>query len=171
MRRFEAATLFVFVVIGNPCYAQIFSEDFGTFFLSEGEVGQSASGIETDCDNPLPNCGIQADTGLDVFGWGWVEGWESGGLHAAHAVDLNTFNGNPNYAIQFFAGNRLDPPSGEPMAVNPAVMIWHDNVITLESGIQGSNDAGETYTLDFLASPAVYQAARTSDNGRGRLVD
>jgi hypothetical protein len=158
MKTTGAATLLILVLLGNLGYAQIFSEDFSSFYLSEGVGGQSGNGIETDCDNPLPNCSTQADTDLDVFAWGWVEGWESGGLHGAHAVNLNTFTGDPNYAIQLFAGNQLNPATGEPKANDAAVMIWHDNVITLSSGILNSNNAGETYTLQFDASPAVYQA-------------
>ena len=174
MRCKSFAILFVvFVLNSQNIYGQIFSEDFNnTFYLSEGAGGQPGNGIETDCDHPLPNCGIQAATELDVFGWGWVEGWEASGRHAAHAVDLNTFGdfGNePNFAIQFFNGIPVDPPAGnDNVALNPAVMIWHNNVITLANGIADSNISGQTYSFDFVASPAVYQApsqVTTIDDG------
>ncbi len=160
-----------FLGLAKTTQAQIFTEDFSSFFLSEGTAGQPGNGIETDCDHPLPNCGVQADSGLDVFGWGWVEGWVAEGRHAAHAVDLGTFDGDPNFALQLFSGIPIDV-GGPSMAVNPAVMIWQDNVITLQSGIPGSNHSGQTYTFDFVASPAVYQApAQVTTVDDGLLIE
>ncbi|MDG2383926.1 MAG: PEP-CTERM sorting domain-containing protein [Pirellulaceae bacterium] len=169
MKIIRTTVLLGCVLGGNLSYGEIFREDFNSFYLSEAALGQPGNGVETDCDDPLPNCGIQASTDLDVFGWGWVEGWEATGRHAAHGVDLGTFENETNYAIQFFNGIPIELPRAETItAVDPAVMIWQNNVITLEDGIAGSNSSDVTCTLDFDASPAVYQApgqVTTADDG------
>ena len=36
-------------------------------------------------------------------------------------------------------------------------MIWQENVIALNSTIAASNTVAQTYNVDFLAGPAVYQ--------------
>ncbi|MEX2170082.1 MAG: hypothetical protein WD851_12295 [Pirellulales bacterium] len=83
--------------------------------------------------------GAQFDTGHPVAFSGSIPDWQGTGGGVVHAVDhanILTFT----------------PPS------DPAVMIWQDNVITLDAPIAGSNNSGQNYTIDFLASPAVYQA-------------
>jgi hypothetical protein len=81
--------------------------------------------------------GGQYQSGLPVAFGGNLPLWSKSGGNAVHVV---------NHA----------PPPGAPADFAP--MIWHDNVITLNSAVAGSNVAGKAYRVDFLASPAVYQA-------------
>jgi hypothetical protein len=74
--------------------------------------------------------GLQYQTGLKVSHSGTVPGWGRTGGGVAHAVDRT--------------GGGLE-----------AVMIWQDNVITLDSAI-AANQSGETYHVDFVAAPATY---------------
>ena len=82
--------------------------------------------------------GKQYESGLAVAYGGTLASWDKSGGGVVHAVNLTT-----------------TPP---PAQRDFAVMIWQDNVITLNSPIVGSNQSGAKYRLDFLASPAVYQA-------------
>lgn len=84
--------------------------------------------------------GGQFQSGLAVAYSGSVPNWSGTGGGVVHAVDVaNVF-----------------PVIDDPRDF--AVMIWQDNVITLNAGIPGSNVSGSSYDVSFSASPAVYQA-------------
>ncbi len=82
--------------------------------------------------------GGQYQSGLPVAFGGNLPLWSKSGGNAVHVV------------------NHASPP-GAPADFAP--MIWHDNVITLNSAVASSNVAGKVYRVDFSASPAVYQAS------------
>jgi len=85
--------------------------------------------------------GGQFESSLAVAFSGSVPNWSGTGGGVVHAVDIaNVF-----------------PVIDDPRDF--AVMIWQDNVITLNLGIPGSNVLGSPYEVSFSASPAVYQAA------------
>ena len=84
--------------------------------------------------------GGQFESGLDLAFGANLPGWSKTGGGVVHVVDTANTTGN---------------------IVNPrnfAVMIWQDNVITQDTAIPGSNEAGTEYLVEFDASPAVYQA-------------
>lgn len=84
--------------------------------------------------------GGQFESSLAVAFSGSVPNWSGTGGGVVHAVDIaNVF-----------------PVIDDPRDF--AVMIWQDNVITLNLGIPGSNVSGSPYEVSFSASPAVYQA-------------
>ncbi len=88
---------------------------------------------------PPPNFnGLQFESGLAVAHTGDLPGWSKSGGGAVHAVNV------------------VPPPP--PPIPDFAVMIWQDNVITLGAPVEESNASGESYTVAFGASPAVYQA-------------
>jgi hypothetical protein len=89
---------------------------------------------------------LQADSGLEVSHSGDVMGWFREGGGTIHAVDLD---GEGEFAA----------------------MIWQNNVITWDEGID-ANAAGGVYTVEFLAGPAVYAASsqQTSDTD-GLLIE
>ncbi|MEX2186986.1 MAG: PEP-CTERM sorting domain-containing protein [Pirellulales bacterium] len=92
--------------------------------------------------------GLQFESGLAVAFSGDLPGWNKSGGGAVHVVNLV-------------------PPLPPPPA-NFAPMIWQDNVITLAAAIEESNASGQTYSISFLGSPAVYQAPNqqtTADDG------
>ncbi len=92
--------------------------------------------------------GRQFESGHPVAFGGDLSDWTKSGGGVVHAVNL------------------ADDP--EPGPRDFAVMFWQDNVITLNESITGSNAQGQSYKLDFLASPAVYQApsqVTTPDDG------
>ncbi len=88
----------------------------------------------------------QVDTHLKLSVGGNLPGWKKLGSGTAHAVDRS---GSGDFAV----------------------MIWHDNVITLEAGI-AANDRDTTYEVKFEASPSVYahpgQATSAND---GIVID
>lgn len=53
---------------------------------------------------------------------------------------------------------------------NCAVMFYHDNVLKLAAGIDGSNVSGQTYTVSFEVSPAVYQIPGQATQAGDQLV-
>jgi hypothetical protein len=97
--------------------------------------------------------GAQFETLHPVAFGGSIPDWEGAGGGVVHAVDhANVFE--------------ITLPE------NPAVMIWQDNVITLDAPIAGSNSAGQNYTVDFVASPAVYQlGAQQTTAADGILIE
>lgn len=103
-----------------------------------GLTAVHAAAIFTEDFNSYSNGnfnGGQYQSGLPVAFGGTELGWDAGGGNAVHVVN-HASSGGPDYAVMF----------------------WRDNVITLHSVIAGSNVAGQTYSVDFLASAAVYQA-------------
>ena len=84
--------------------------------------------------------GGQLQSGLAVAFSGALPAWAKSGAGTVHAVD----------SANVFANGIVSPRDF-------AVMIWQDNVITLNASIPGSNEAGVTYEVAFDASPAVYQ--------------
>lgn len=96
--------------------------------------------------------GLQFESGLPVAFGGDLVDWNKSGGGVVHAVNV------------------ISPPL--PSDADFAVMIWQDNVITLNDTILGSNNSGETYTLDFLASPAVYQVpSQVTTAADGLLIE
>lgn len=81
--------------------------------------------------------GLQFQSNLPVAHTGNVPGWDKSGGGTVHAV------------------NHATPAPLPPGDFAP--MMWQDNVITLDAAIEGSNTAGQAYSVDFLASAAVYQ--------------
>jgi len=73
---------------------------------------------------------LQYDTGLMVSYGGSLPAWSKAGAGAIHAVNLD-------------------------YVTNYAVMLFHDNVITLTAGVV-ANNAGTLYRVDFECGPAVY---------------
>jgi hypothetical protein len=65
----------------------------------------------------------QQDTGYTVEAFGNVTGWSKGGGNALHAVETSTGDWT--------------------------IMLYYDNSITLDSGIAGSNVAGQQYVVSF----------------------
>lgn len=86
----------------------------------------------------------QAGTGYAVAFGGSVSGWIASGGNAVHAVDL----GGQNYSA----------------------MIYSNNVLTLGSGIAGSNTSGQSYLVNFLASAAAYSDANGGTQSFDGLV-
>src|SRR6185503_1662549 len=88
----------------------------------------------------------QFETGLKVSFGGNLPGWDKAGDGVVHAVDKD--------GVGDFAP-----------------MLWQNNVITLTTGI-GANDALVTYTVEFLAGPAVYAAgSQASAATDGMVID
>jgi|GEM_PF-472866 len=122
--------------------AQIFSEDFEGFTAPAGNFNGGPSG--------------QVGTGLDVAHTGSLTGWSKSGGGTVYSVDS---------ANLWSAGGPSNPR-------NFAVMLWHDNVITQQAGIAGSNDSGAVYIIDFLAAPAVYKgSSQATGAGDGIRVE
>lgn len=123
--------------------AEIFTEDFSSLYLSTGRGQNPADGLEEiDCgggDPPLPNCSVQANTGLEVFAWGWVPGWQPTGFHTAHAVDLGD-----NVALMLFSGTI------------GAVVVDNNSNNQIISDPISANAFGTTYNVSFDAGPAVF---------------
>ena len=113
---------------GTAATAQIYSEKFESFTAPTGNFNAAPSG--------------QVGTGLDLAHSGNLTGWNKSGGGAVHIVD---------HANLWRAAGPAGPR-------NFAVMIWQDNVITQQAAIPGSNQAGTTYAVDFIAAPAVYEA-------------
>lgn len=85
--------------------------------------------------------GGQYQSGLTVAFGGEIAGWTKSGGNAVHVVDhANVY-----------------PSIAEPRDF--AVMVWQDNILTLDTPLAGSNVAGKTYNVDFVASPTVYQVS------------
>ncbi|MFN0128601.1 MAG: PEP-CTERM sorting domain-containing protein [Verrucomicrobiales bacterium] len=84
--------------------------------------------------------GGQFESGLAVAFSGSVPNWSGTGGGVVHAVDIAN----------------VHPVIDDPRDF--AVMIWQDNVITMNLGIPGSNVSGSPYDVAFSGSPAVYQA-------------
>jgi len=106
-------------------------------------IASSATGASWDFSNfsaaPQNFNGGQYQTGFVVAHTGILPGWSHSGLNAVHAVDhANVY-----------------PDSSSPP--DYALMVFYDNMLTLENSIAGSNNTGVTYDVDFLASPTVYQ--------------
>jgi hypothetical protein len=90
--------------------------------------------------------GTQYQSGWPVAYGGDLAGWSKSGGNAVHVVE----------------------PTGT--SSDFAVMIWQDNVITLNSAITGSNTTGQRYTVYFRASPAVYQASNQATQAGDALM-
>jgi len=116
----------------------------GVIFLASATMS-SGAGMSWDFSDftapPANFNGGQYQTGLTVAHNGSLPGWSDSGAGAVHAVDhANVY-----------------PSVSSP--VNYALMVFYDNVITLQNSIAGSNQSGITYEIDFLASPTVYQVS------------
>lgn len=108
-----------------------------------------------DFDAPEGNFnGGQFESELAVAHSGELSEWEKSGGGTVHVVD--TANVFPD----------IDNPR------DFAVMIWQDNVITLFEPIPGSNATNTNYTVQFSASPAVYQAPpQVTTDADGLLIE
>lgn len=84
--------------------------------------------------------GGQFQSNKDLAFGGNLSAWSKAGAGTVHVVDRANLTGSITNPRDF------------------AVMLYQDNVITLNSGIAGSNNAGQSYTVSFQDSPAVYQA-------------
>ncbi|MEX2170083.1 MAG: hypothetical protein WD851_12300 [Pirellulales bacterium] len=96
--------------------------------------------------------GGQFESGLTVAFGGNAPRWNDSGGNSIHAVDHANLYPDVTYPRDF------------------APMIWHDNVLTTISPIAASNREGQTYTLDFQASPAVYQVASQATSAADGLL-
>jgi hypothetical protein len=93
--------------------------------------------------------GRQYQTGLTVAFKGMLPGWQHMGYTSLHAVDhANRFGRSAN-------------PS------NYAAMLIYG---TLQTAVNGANEAGKAYEVSFLASPAVYQDPAQSSTDDSHLV-
>ncbi len=124
--------------------------------LASGNTSSAAELFSANFNNftaPPPNFnGLQYQSGLAVAFGGDVPGWSKSGGGAVHAVNL------------------IPPPP--PPTPDFAPMIWQDNVITLAAPIEESNALGQTYSVSFLGSAAVYQApGQATSAGDGLLVE
>jgi hypothetical protein len=81
----------------------------------------------------------QFQSGRDLGFSGNIDGWSESGAGTAHV-----------------AFGQASEPTTNPQDF--AVMIFADNVITLNTPIADSNASGQPYQVSFDASPAVYQA-------------
>ena len=98
--------------------------------------------------------GGQFQSNLDLAVFANYTNWTQSGGGTAHIVDRANLTGAINNPRNF------------------AVMLWQDNVLTLNSGIAGSNTLGTVYQVDFQASPAVYQGgSQVTQSGDAVLVE
>ena len=98
--------------------------------------------------------GGQFESGLAVVHTGNLPDWDKAGAGTVHAVDVANVFPDIENARDF------------------AVMIWHNNVITLRAAIPGSNEADKNYNVNFGVSPAVYKAAsQVTTESDGILIE
>ena len=98
--------------------------------------------------------GGQFESGLAVVHTGNLPDWDKAGAGTVHAVDVANVFPDIENARDF------------------AVMIWHNNVITLRAAIPGSNEADKNYNVNFGVSPAVYAAAsQVTTESDGILIE
>lgn len=128
----RTATTYSLSLLASGALACLAQHSGATVLLNENFNGFTA---------PAGNFnGGQFQSSLAVAFSGGVPNWSGTGGGVVHAVDIaNVF-----------------PVIDDPRDF--AVMIWQDNVITLNLGIPGSNVSGSPYEVSFSASPAVYQA-------------
>jgi hypothetical protein len=128
----RTATTYSLPLLACGALACLAQHSGATVLLTENFNGFTAPGGNFN--------GGQFESSLAVAFSGSLPNWSGTGGGVVHAVDIaNVF-----------------PVIDDPRDF--AVMIWQDNVITLNLDIPGSNALGSPYEVSFSASPAVYQA-------------
>ncbi len=122
------------------------------FALSSGAHSQSIFTADFDDFTSGNFNGGQFETDWDLGVGGNLPGWNKSGGGTVHIID---------HANQ--TGDLVNPR-------NFAVMIWENNVITQDVATAVSNEIGTEYVVEFLASPAVYQAGNQQTSAADGLL-
>ncbi len=149
-------------IIVNPTESTIY-----TLTATRGTSTSTANASAIVQTPPNPNA-IAFYTFDEIIGGGFNGGQFESGLDLAFGADLPGWSksgGNPVHVVDTanLTGNIVNPR-------NFAVMIWQDNVITQDTAIPASNEAGTEYLVEFDASPAVYQAGTQQTSATDGLL-